>query len=233
MPTGNENLLGALISALIWCWDESIGYHRGATFNPDTDCSGFVWRALHENGFDVGHSRFDTTNEYNILVNAGFTPYVWGVDINTPQHGDIFMYDEGGGANGHTFFYAENVRGYKNGYLGYSNCNGEIAVCPKVRIEASSSRGHYYPGTKDPIPGDQPNDLGCHGEVWVHSYGGNTPVDDWGPHTWYVFRWGGDPPGPIPPEPPFPPGHLPTWFIKKLRDRNHHDNLNTLDQLFI
>lgn len=219
MPTGNENLLGALISALIWCWDESIGYHIGGTFNPDTDCSGFIWRALHENGFDVGASRFDTTTEYNILVNAGFTPYVWGVDINTPQHGDIFMYDEGGGANGHTFFYAENVRGYINGYQGWENCDGTIGVCQRVKIEASGVHDH-------PEAGDQDNGNGAHTEVWVHSYAGSDPT--YGNHTWYVFRWGSTPPGPIPPTPTSW-----NWLLKKIRDKNHHDSLNTLDQLFI
>lgn len=225
MPTGNENLLGALIQGLIYCWDESIGYSQiTRELNPNVDCSSFIWYCLHNNGFDVGPSPFSTVSMRTWMLNAGFTEYIWGTDINTPQHGDIFMYDEGGGDFGHTFFYAENVRGYINGDQGWRNCNGQIGVCSKVKIEASGVHNH-------PEDGDQDNGLGAHTEVWVHSFSGNDPT--YGDHTWYVFRWGGDPPGPIPPEPPFPPGHLPAWLIKKLRDRNHHDNLNTLDQLFI
>lgn len=225
MPTGNEDLGGALMTALQMCWNESIGYEMGGTFNPDTDCSGFVWRALHENGFDVGASRFDTTTEYNILVNAGFTPLVWGIDTTTPQHGDIFMYDEGGGARGHTFFYVENVYGYSDPT---ARTNAK-AMLQRARVEASSSResGYEYPNDPDTIPGDvnnpdapgdhPRNGVGAYWEVWVHAFSGNSPV--YGAHTWYVFRWGTTPPGPIPPG-PFPPGNMPFWLLKKIRDHN-------------
>ena len=213
MPTGNEDLNGALASAQRWCWDESIGYHINHNFDPDCDCSAFVWRALHENGFDVGSSRFSTLNEYNVLVNAGFSAYVWGTDTTTAEHGDIFMYDEGGGANGHTFFYAKNVWGYKNGTLDWDQVNGVIAICEQARIEASSSRQ-----TSEPIiPGDQDNGLGAHTEVWCHKCNPD-PIGQ-SSHTWYVFRWGSTPP--VPPGPgPHPPGYLPPWLIKKIHERN-------------
>lgn len=235
MPTGNENLLGALIQGLLYCWNESIGYSQTTReLNPNVDCSSFVWYCLHNNGFDVGPSPFDTTSEYGWLVHAGFTPYVWGVDINTPQHGDIFMYDEGGGDFGHTFFYAENV------YC-YTDPTGRTAtkgVVQHAKIEASSSRkrGYQYPNDPDTQPGDvnnpdqdgdyPRNGVGAYWEVWAHAYAGNDPTT--GSHTWYVFRWGGTPPGPIPPTPTSW-----NWLLKKIRDRNHHDSLNTLDQLFI
>ena len=211
MPTGFEDLNGALRSAQQYAWDESIGYHIGGTFNPDTDCSGFVWRCLADNMFDVGTSRFDTTNEAAVLVNAGFTQLRWGVDTNIAEHGDIFMYDEGGGANGHTFFICKNVWGYKNGNLGWENCNGVLAILPIAKIEASGTHNH-------PEAGDQDNGLGAHTEVWVHSYAGSDPT--YGSHQWYVFRWGATPPTPDPPG-PTPTGHLPYWLMKKMHDKNY------------
>lgn len=214
MPTGNEDLNAALAQAQRICWDESIGYELNHNFDPDCDCSAFVWRCLHDNGFDVGSSRFSTLNEAQVLTNAGFTQYVWGVDTTTPEHGDIFMYDEGGGANGHTFFIANNVWGYKNGHLGWENCNGVIAQLSQAKIEAAGSHHH-------PEHGDQDNGLGAHTEVWVHSFANGDPTT--GSHTWYIFRWGSSPPVPPPPGPPpgpYPPGHLPYWLIKKIHDRN-------------
>lgn len=211
MPTGNEDLNGALATAQDMCWDERIGYRIGGTFNPDTDCSGFVWKALHENGFAVGSSRFDTTTEAAILEAAGFTKLVWGQDTSTPEHGDIFMYDEGGGANGHTFFYAKNIWAYKNGDAGWQNCDGVIAVVPEAKVEASGTHNH-------PENGDQDNGNGAHTEVWAHTYSVLCSPG----HTWYVFRWGATPPTPPtpPPTPPTPIGNIPVWLLKKIHDRN-------------
>ena len=210
MPTGFEDLNGALAQAQRICWDETVGYRIGGNMDPNTDCSGFIWQCLHDNMFDVGASRFDTTTQYAVLVNAGFAPYIWGVDTTTPEHGDIFMYDEGGGANGHTFFYAKNIWGYKNGNLGWENCNGVIAQLSEAKIEASGTHNH-------PEDGDQDNGLGAHTEVWCHSFAGNDPT--YGNHTWYVFRWGTTPPTPPGPG-PYPGGHLPYWVMKKIRDKN-------------
>ena len=211
-----ENLLGALNTAMQICWDETHGYTIGGNMNPDTDCSGLVWYALYNNGFNVGSTRFDTTSEGRILRDAGFTEYVYTPSF-TPQHGDIFMYDEGGGANGHTFFYAENVYGYTDS-TGRSNSKG---VLQHAKIEASSSResGYQYPNDPNTQPGDvnnpdQPGDyprngVGAYWEVWVHAYSSLV----YGSHTWYVYRWGGTPP---PPPPHGRRGHLPIWLINKI-----------------
>lgn len=194
------SIAGALISAQAFCWDESIGYTMGGNMNPDTDCSGLVWQALHDNGFNVGSSRFDTTTMGSILRAAGFTEYRYSSSFQ-PQPGDIFMYDEGGLNRGHTFFYAENVRGYSDP-SGRSNA---ISILPHAKIEASSSResGYQYPdpGTQPgdvnnpDAPGDHPrNGTGAYWEVWVHAYDSLV----YGSHTWYVYRYGGGPEPPIP-----------------------------------
>lgn len=210
-----ENLPGALISAQNFCWDETIGYHMGGNMNPDTDCSGFVWQALHDNGFNVGSYRFDTTTMRSYMLSAGFTEFVYDPNQGFNfQHGDICMYDEGGGRYGHTFFYAENVTGYVNGYLGWRNCDGTIGNCSTARIEASGTHEH-------PEAGDQNNGLGAHTEVWVHTYSGSVPVyqvdhgDAQGLHwpIWYIFRWGAPPP---PPPPTFRRSKLPIWLIDKI-----------------
>lgn len=208
-----EDLLGALITALRFCWDESIGYSQTTRYhNPNMDCSSFVYYALEANGFNVGQTPFSTVNEGSVLRNAGFTEYIWNQNLFTPQHGDIFLYDEGGGDDGHTFFYAENVYGYVNGYNGWQYCNAQKGMIPQAKIEASGKHNH-------PEDGDQDNGLGAHTEVWVHSYNVLADPD----YTWYVYRWGGDPPGPIPPG-PFPPGTFPTWLIKRLYERNNMFN---------
>lgn len=185
------SIAGALISAQAFCWDETIGYQMGGNMNPNTDCSGMIWQSLHDNGFNVGSYRFDTSNMGSILRAAGFTEYTYNSSFQ-PQPGDIFMYNEYVDPqhfNGHAFFYAENVRGYVNGYHGWdsSSCDGTIGICARAKIEASGTHNH-------PENGDQDNGYGAHTEVWVHTFSSLT----YGSHTWYVYRYGGGPEPPIP-----------------------------------
>lgn len=174
-----------IVSAINYAFDESIGYHMGGNFNPDTDCSGFVWQCLYDNGFNVGGSRFDTSNMGGILEAAGFTRYTYSNSF-IPQHGDIFMWDEYDAQqqrhNGHTFFYAENVYGYLNGHQGWQNCDGSTGTCQYAKIEASDVHGH-------PEAGDQDNGNGAHTEVWSHTYSSLT----YGSHIWNVYRYQGAP----------------------------------------
>ena len=180
------SISAAVAVGVQYCFDETHGYVMGANFNPDTDCSGFIWQCLHDCSFNVGSYRFDTTNMGRILIAAGFTEYVYTPNF-IPQHGDIFMYDEGGGANGHTFFYAENVRGYVNGYQGWESCDDTIGVCSQAKVEAAGTHNH-------PESGDQDNGHGAHTEVWSHTYSSLT----YGSHRWLVYRYGGGPEPPIP-----------------------------------
>ena len=179
MPSINS----AVAVAVQYAFDESHGYVMGANFDPDTDCSGFVWQVLHDCAFPVGSSRFSTVNMGSVLRSAGFTEYRYTSSF-VPQHGDIFMYDEGGGAHGHTFFYAENVRGYINGYHGWdsSSCDGTIGICSRAKVEAAGTHNH-------PESGDQDNGYGAHTEVWSHTYSSLV----YGNHVWYVYRYGGGP----------------------------------------
>lgn len=201
MATGNENLLGALVTAIQICNDESHGYTMGADMNPDTDCSGLVGYALSQNGFDVPR-RWNTATMIPILdAYEGFTRYTYYSGM-TLKPGDILVYDEGGGTHGHTFFYAENVTGY------YDENSQNQTLLPRVRIEASSSRDQVHPGDQ------RKNGVGAYWEVWVHSFYEPDPTA----HTWYVYRWK-DEPGPIPPGPEPTPGTTPLIFIKKNRGR--------------
>ena len=193
-----ENLAGALTLAQQICWDETHGYVMGANMNPDTDCSGFIGYCLANNGFNV-NPRWDTTTMIPALqAYTGFTEFIYSSGF-TWQHGDIAVYDEGGGANGHTFFYAENV----NGYLSNDpvNGNGNTGLLTRARIEASSDRGR-------PQSGDQDNGYGMHPEVWVHPFSFFE-----GGHVWHIFRWT----GPTPPVPPITRrSKLPIWMINKI-----------------
>ena len=186
MPTGNEDINGAIASAQAYCWDETHGYRMGGNMNPDTDCSGLIWQSLHDNGFDVGSYRFDTNSMNGIMINAGFTRFTWDSSF-VPKHGDILMYNEPDGQgsySGHTFMYCENI-------LAYTDPNADsnaTAVIAQAKVEASSSRGQTTNGDS------KKNGTGAYWEVWCHAYSGLT----YGSHTWYVYRWGA---GPTPPSP--------------------------------
>lgn len=190
-----EDLNGAISQAMQICFDETHGYKIGATMNPDTDCSGLIGYCLANHGFNV-NPRWDTGDMITTLSNyAGFTHYVWSPNF-VLQHGDIVVYDEGGGEYGHAFIYAQNIYGYlatDDENVDTNPCSSSQGFLPQARIEASSSRKHWYPGTRDPIPGDQANANGCHSEVWVHAYAPPSTS-----HVWHVFRWFDSPTPPLP-----------------------------------
>ena len=205
-PTGNEDILGAVTSACNYCWDEDHGYRLSGNMNPDIDCSGLVWWSLHDNGFDMGSSRWDIGfDTYGMIAYLdsypGFAHYTWqeGEEYPTLQHGDILVYREGGSGDdghGHAYIYAENVFGYTDLSSPYQNPNypATTGICARARVEALSAQGHYQSDGVTPIPHDQANNVGAHNEVLVHAsnsffYGG---------HKWHIFRWGGTPPGPTP-----------------------------------
>ena len=197
----------AIVSAINYAFDETIGYTKGGTFNPDTDCSGFVWKCLYDNGFNVGGSRFDTSNMGTVLEAAGFTKYTYSSGF-VLQHGDILMWDEYDPDlqqhNGHTFFYGENCYGYVSS--DFTNGDGTTGTNAQARIEASSNRGH-------PEDGDQDNGHGMHPEVWSHPFSFNYSDG----HTWYVYRYGGSP------QPT--PDILQLLIMKKIIDRNYGRSL--------
>ncbi len=110
-----EDINAAINFGIAICNDETHGYIMGASLqtSPDTDCSDFVWWCLKHNGFNVPATRWNTASMIPYLTNyEGFTKYDYTGDDFELQHGDILVYDEGGGTHGHTFFYAEQVIGY-------------------------------------------------------------------------------------------------------------------------
>jgi hypothetical protein len=201
--TGNEDILGAVNTAMSICWDETHGYHLGGNMDPDTDCSGLVWYALHNNGFDVGSSRWDTSTMMQILRDYGnFTEYRYTPSF-TLKHGDICVHRETG--HGHACMIAENVLAYTSDVRhypasdmsGYPDTIGTVAL---AKVEAYSPRSH-------PESGDQANDMGAHTEVFVHLFEGLSSS-----YNWRVFRWNGG---------PTPPGQrLPIWMLFKIKEMN-------------
>ena len=203
MPTGNEDLNGAVNWAVNFCNDETHGYSKGEYHsrdgNPDTDCSGLVYLALKNNGFDVPSSMWDTSTMRPKLVAAGFTEYYVPHGSTIPlQHGDILVHRET--SQGHAYIYAENVYGYTStNTLGYDYPDGK-GICAKARVEAISykwGKDSSYPhGYKfwHPEVGDQPLPSGAHIEVVCHA------SNDffYGTYNWWVYRFGGAP-GPTPP----------------------------------
>ena len=207
-PTGNENMAGALLTGQGICWNENHGYylrslgHGLGCLNPDVDCSYFVGYCLQQNGFDVSPSWYTGSMITDLSNYQGFSHYIYDSSF-IPVNGDIFVYDEGGGARGHTFFVAENIAGYT------SQSNPTITTLALAIVEASSSRNHIDPDTDLPIPGDQDNGNGVHDEVWVHPW--EAPSSS---HTWHVFRWqGGTPP---------PTVRIPAWMMKRNKRKDFH-----------
>ena len=216
-----EDLQGALTLGQLICWNESHGYYLRdgsgqGEMNPDVDCSYFVGYCLAQNGFNVSPSWYTGSMITTLSNYPGFSHYIWSPGFQW-KHGDIAVYDEGGGARGHTFFYAENVTGYTDS-TGRTNTTG---ILSQARIEASSSRTHGY-SYADGDPGTQPGDVnnpatsgdyprngvGAYWEVWVHQY-----TDPSSSHTWHIFRWDAGPgPGPTPTR----KHHLPIWFYDKI-----------------
>lgn len=194
-PTGHENINGAVAFGRNFCFDETHGYSMTDRMLPDVDCSSFVGYCLQQNGFDVSMSWNTTTMIPTLQAYPGFTEYHF-TNSYTPQHGDIFVYDEGGGANGHTFFYAENVIGYTDGNAD-SDATGLLS---RARVEASSSRGHTQTGDH------RKNGTGAYWEVWVHPWSAPDPNE----HYWHVFRWGGA------------SGTVPPWLLMKYAQKMHN-----------
>lgn len=202
MPTGNEDLNGAVDYAVNICNDETHGYVRGGTLNPGIDCSGLVYYALLHNGFDVPASRWNTASMLRYLRSAGFTEYIYPpskYNDYTPIHGDIWVHSEGTEENpdGHAIIYGQNV-------LGYNSSQDPIKTnIISARIEAVSNRGR--PGTDDSA-----NSYGVHDEVWVH-YGTGLYTPTGKPNcTWHVFRWNGGP-GPTPKD-------VPIWMMFRMKN---------------
>lgn len=197
--TGLEDLQGALALAVDICNDERYGYLFGGSLDPqqgdyDTDCSGLIWYCLHQNGFEVGSSRFDTSTMMQVLRDyGGFTEYIYNpgqYSRYVPIEGDIVVHRET--RQGHAFFYAENRLGFTDKYT------STRSIISRCKVEAV----HDYNG----LSGDSQEIAGgAFNEVWVNTFTGL-----YSNYTWHVFRWnGGQPSG----------GPLPIWMILDFKSK--------------
>ena len=172
------NIQDALNEASRMAFDETIGYTYGGDGNPDSngyDCSAFVIRCLYRAGYNVPATRVGAGYMKPYLITAGFNIIpVTASNPNEPlHHGDILVMNHWDGSGlGHTTFYAENMQGYTDPSADSPN----IGVCDKLKIEASSTRGHTGQGDS------RKNGTGAYWEVWAHKfyspwYSGYDPTD--------------------------------------------------------
>lgn len=197
-----EDINGAINYGVQLTHNEQIGYTMGATLanSNETDCSDFVWYCLKNNGFNVPSTRWSTQTMIPYLQQyEGFTEYIY-TDGFIWQHGDIAVYDEGAGANGHTFFYAENVQGFTS-----EDDSEGTTILNRARVEASSSHGHIGNGDS------RKNGVGAYWEVWTHQFYFTTNN-----HTWHIFRWNGGPP-PTPAR--LHKMKLPVWLMSDIQKK--------------
>lgn len=180
------NIQDALNEASRMAFDESIGYTFGGDGNPDSngyDCSAFVIRCLYRAGFNVPSSRVGTAYMRQYLINAGFQIIPVNTGNEPLEHGDILVMNHLDGSGGHTTFYAEKMLGFTDAGADSPN----TGIVPRLKIEASSSRGHTAQGDS------RKNGSGAYWEVWAHAfydpwYSGYTPGDP--NDEIYIARYG-------------------------------------------
>lgn len=157
------DLTSAIDQAMAFCWNENYGYNYGGmghSYADGFDCSGFVGRVLHDNGFNYPSSHVGTAYMDSYLISAGFTKLNFSWNFQ-PQSGDIFVMNHyGTNPHGHTFFYVEDIRAYTDPNANSAN----IAVIHRAKVEASSDRGHSSQGDH------RKNGTGAYWEVWCHAY---------------------------------------------------------------
>lgn len=156
------DLTSAIDQAMAICWNENYGYRLGGMANSyadGVDCSGLVGRVLHDNGFNYPSYHVGTINMGTALVNAGFTEYNYTSSFQM-ESGDIVVMNHLDMTGGHTFFYVEDIYAYTDPYADSAN----RSIVHKVKVEASSTRGHTAQGDH------RKNGNGAYWEVWVHAY---------------------------------------------------------------
>ena len=157
------DLNAAIDQGMAYCWNENYGYNYGGmghTYADGFDCSGFVGRVLHDNGFNYPSTHVGTAYMDSYLIAAGFTKLNFDWNFQ-PQSGDIFVMNHYGvNPHGHTFFYVEDIEAYTDPNANSAN----IAIIHNAKVEASSDRGHTAQGDH------RKNGTGAYWEVWCHAY---------------------------------------------------------------
>ena len=140
-----SSLQAAINQAISICWDEGYGYNLGGmahSYADGVDCSGLVGRCLSDaGGYNYPTYHVGTINMKTPLQNAGFTiipisSLSW-LDQNI-KAGDIVVLNHLDMTGGHTFFYMEDIQAYTD----YSAYSDNVGLVHRVKVEASSSRGH-------------------------------------------------------------------------------------------
>lgn len=184
MPSGN--LAAAVQQAINICWNESIGYNMGGMAHSSAegvDCSGLVGRVLSDNGFNYPSYHVGTINMGAALRTAGFIELQYTGSSFHPEPGDIFVMNHLDMSGGHTFIYMENIKAYTD----YNADSPNTGIVSKVKVEASSTRGHTAAGDH------RKNGTGAYWEVWVHAYWQLVTGYDWTDpgDSVKVYRWPG------------------------------------------
>ena len=121
------------------------GYKNGYRW---FDCSGFIWRILKDNGFNVGTTPFSTASEVGVLKRAGFTEE----NINgTWEKGDVLWRREG--THGHTeMVYRGGVaKGITMGaHTSNTTIPKEVSINSKYSTASSYMKLLRYGGGVDP-----------------------------------------------------------------------------------
>lgn len=183
-----NDILAAINQAISICWDEGYGYNLGGmaqSYADGVDCSGLIGRCLSDaGGFNYPSYHVGTINMKQPLIDAGFTiipinDLNW-LDANI-KPGDIVVMNHLDMTGGHTFFYMEDIRAYTD-YTAYSD---NVGIVHRVKVEASSTRGHTEQGDH------RRDDIGAYWEVWVHAFyelvSGYDPADP--NDEIYIARW--------------------------------------------
>lgn len=92
---GGSEAPNADVEAFVrWCLsianDGSHGYDQANRNGPDYDCSSLIWWGLHNNGFNVGSSAFNTKSMPSVLSSAGWVKHS-PVVVSNLQRGDILL----------------------------------------------------------------------------------------------------------------------------------------------
>lgn len=149
------NILAALNEAKRLANDDTHGYSMSQRLGPDYDCSSFIAHILNVGGGNIDPN-MSTVTELAELTAAGFIE----ISINEPaQIGDVYFYDEGGGAHGHTFIIYDHTR----------------------YVHASSSKDH-------PETGDQSQTITDGYDYTGEICFGYLPYD-FSRHTWHHLRY--------------------------------------------
>ena len=197
------------------------GYNMVNRQSPDFDCSSFVAYCINQAGGSCTPD-FYTGNEGRQLRENGFVD----VGINEPARaGDIYFYDEGGGANGHTFIIFDDAR-----YVHASGRKMHPNPADPPDPQDEPANNNHWLGWQT---GDQSQTISADGYDYTGEICFGWLPYDLSQHNWYHYRlWDSPEPTPPPPPPPTPdPPTPPTppatgeflWYLRAQAKKQNFD----------